>query len=348
MTSSKKPFLYHVEFMRAAAIILVVFSHVPDMGNQGNRQLFNSIFLNSTVLFLFISGYLFTFLNRSLDYPGYLGKKLGHVFLPYLILSALIMGFRILVTRDLALSKPADILLYLVNGSYISGPFWYIPVVMIFFLAAPLLLWICSRPRVARVAVPFLVLVSCFSFRSESVPLTLGEAVTANLVFALHFCGIYCLGGVVGLNRERFDPVVRESWFLAAMAAVYALSFILYWENYPAQVSTSFEDVLQGRAFFPNYAQFRMLALAFFLYGLGLNCVKRRFRLVKLIAETSFGIYFTHYSIVKYLYPFLSGRLGDSLAVMVLSGFITLGASLALVTCLRRLLGRKSIHFIGC
>src|SRR5688500_9095908 len=87
-----KKFLHYIHYFRGAAILLIVGLHACISLKWGDavlqRKLALVLFNNGTVLFVFISGYLFYHLNKNhFDYVDYLKKKFLYVIIPYLVVS---------------------------------------------------------------------------------------------------------------------------------------------------------------------------------------------------------------------------------------------------------------------
>jgi fucose 4-O-acetylase-like acetyltransferase len=91
-TSRDKSFLRYVHNFRGFAIILIVLSHLLgflkwETGTENWQVIWNVIFRNGTVYFVFIAGFLFQHLSKKYEYRDYLKKKFSNVILPYLIIS---------------------------------------------------------------------------------------------------------------------------------------------------------------------------------------------------------------------------------------------------------------------
>src|SRR6478609_5971512 len=89
---SSKRFLHYIHFFRGLAILFIVGLHacisLTWEGAPLQKKFALVLFNNGTVLFVFISGYLFYHLSKDrFDYKEYLKKKFLYVILPYLFVS---------------------------------------------------------------------------------------------------------------------------------------------------------------------------------------------------------------------------------------------------------------------
>ena len=139
----KKPILNYMNIFRAIAILMIVLSHSIYIGSTTLRFSIKSIFLNGTVLFIFISGFLFKYLTTKLDYIVYLKKKLINVISPYIIIS--FIGITFCFARpDMnpfnELNPFIQIFIFLTTGFIHNFPTWYIPMITIYFILAPVFL----------------------------------------------------------------------------------------------------------------------------------------------------------------------------------------------------------------
>jgi surface polysaccharide O-acyltransferase-like enzyme len=136
------------------AILFVVAGHCLYLfeweRTRWQDQLIASLMLNGTVLFVFVAGFLFQYLGHKFEYRRYLKNKLQNVLLPYIIVSLPILMVQ--AVRHSGTFDPtyrhhwptviANIAWSLVTGSHILIPYWFIPMIALFYLLAPALLWI--------------------------------------------------------------------------------------------------------------------------------------------------------------------------------------------------------------
>ena len=151
--------------------------------------------LNSSVYFLFISGFLFQYLIHNFKYSGFIFKKLEYVLIPYVIVS--IPAIYLIISKSgylphswIAsgpfLEKPLliQILLYYITGAHMPH-FWFIPMIFIFYLFSIIFYYIDKYPKYYLV-IPLLLVVS---FCIQRPPMN--DNVLQSFVF---FLPIYLLG----------------------------------------------------------------------------------------------------------------------------------------------------------
>ena len=145
-------------------------THVTDLLTWNKDQpltehLSYSIFQNGTVLFLFIAGLLFQHLSGRFRYSKYITGKLRNVILPYIIISIPVIVYEYLGHAGIfAPDYPRrfDNPILHVAWSYLSAaqlpiPFWFIPVIFILQVLAPVLLAVDRRPRLYWIILPLTV-----------------------------------------------------------------------------------------------------------------------------------------------------------------------------------------------
>ena len=143
----KKPKLLYINYLRAFAIILIVAGHTLLWGKYGTTIRLTNLFLfkGGTLLFVFIAGFLFQYLAYKFEYKKYLITKLKNVILPYCITMfpvAIVFAVRLHNPEHFLYSYPPIIRFINVMfvGQIINGPLWFVPMIAIFFLLAPVLL----------------------------------------------------------------------------------------------------------------------------------------------------------------------------------------------------------------
>ncbi|NWJ24332.1 acyltransferase [Rhizobium sp. RM] len=135
--------------LRGIAILLIVFTHaisaVPQPGDIGS--FLDYVFGSGTVIFMFISGYLFSSTLDGFDYLPYLKNKFLSVVLPYLIITcpAVLMYALALKTSHAWIDmdwfvndlNPFERYVFMTVTGAALGPLWFIPMVILYFIAAP-------------------------------------------------------------------------------------------------------------------------------------------------------------------------------------------------------------------
>lgn len=150
MARPKREILVYFDYFRAFAILCVIIGHCY---GDWSRDTVGEIVLadlltGGSALFVFVSGFFFQHLfNRDFDFRGFLRKKAQNVLVPYLILMtaylALMLAVNGAISFPVALGiGPASdsamaVVLNVVTGARLTA-YWYIPFIMVVFLASPL------------------------------------------------------------------------------------------------------------------------------------------------------------------------------------------------------------------
>jgi len=88
-------FKQEINLFRGFSILLIISSHILYLDKSSDFYFFTSaLYLNSTIYYVFISGFLFQFLIKKYYYPNYLIRKAKNVISPYIIFSLPILVFR--------------------------------------------------------------------------------------------------------------------------------------------------------------------------------------------------------------------------------------------------------------
>ena len=104
-TRLKEDFLNYLHHFRGFAILLIVGVHCRTSIAWPQESITHDVFFYAldfaTILFVFISGFLFQYLNQqNLDYPSYLLKKIKHVIIPYVIVSIPAIADKLFIETD--------------------------------------------------------------------------------------------------------------------------------------------------------------------------------------------------------------------------------------------------------
>ncbi|VTR69406.1 putative Acyltransferase 3 [Desulfosarcina cetonica] len=279
----KRPFLIHIHYFRALAIFFVVASHIwvapsifePRLTNTLFRMIRGPLFSNGTVLFVFISGFLFHYLSSTFKYSTYLLKKTQYVILPYLIISLPIILIRIHSGVYAGYLPPHfNAFGYLHKAAYLllTGkayiPFWYIPFIAVVFLLAPVWLRILDD-----LSPPVLLLLFVFpAFFPRHAYLSVNNFI--------YFIPVYLLGMVVSKHYDHLSRLFTR-YRHALLAITGVLAYFSYHYDYLGAI---------GR--YVNLWQ--KLFLTFAALGYLARIENRKSAFVSRVADLSFGIYFLH------------------------------------------------------
>jgi peptidoglycan/LPS O-acetylase OafA/YrhL len=347
-----RSFLVHVHRFRAIAILIIVAGHAVAVfqwrGHVPLATFLLDLFENGTVLFVFISGYLFQYLEHPerFRYGPFLGKKLLHVVLPYLVVSTPAV-VHALLRYKLTSSYPQlkgtslgyqALWLYVKGGAHLNYPLWFIPMMTLYYVAAPVFIGLACRPRWQRI-VFILVPLSLLAHRPSYPNLD-------TLQLALYYLLAYVAGMYVCQRRAMLEPWLsrRCGW----ISAVFAVLMLGHWwlspyhGNYGGRHLFSFERGLIDWLFL------QQLVLALVLLGLMDRVRSYALTPLNALATLSFTIFFVHMyalhavRVVSRAAP-LEGDLWRWLAVCIGTVAVS-GAGAALG---RRVLGSRSRLLIG-
>lgn len=160
-------FQQHIHIFRAVAICLIIAVHsLPSFAWESRpllERLLAELFNQATIFFVFISGYLFQYLSGRFRYRSYLKQKFRTVLLPYILASipAVVIAVWFIPQEGMwwwFYDLPAwqQVALFYLTGKHLE-PFWFIPALTLFYLAAPLLRAVDQRP-VLYWSIPILLL----------------------------------------------------------------------------------------------------------------------------------------------------------------------------------------------
>ncbi|MFW5700458.1 MAG: acyltransferase family protein [Cyclobacteriaceae bacterium] len=273
-------FLQYIHTFRGLAILLIVGSHIFYGWRDENMtiSIINTTVRGTTILFLFISGYLFQHLSYKFKPSRYFSNKLKYVILPYILISIPIIFAKLYDPPSYALShfdNPVLSLLYqsihfLITGEHLL-PFWFIPMIVLFYLMAPLLYYLDKKAYIYYLLPVFVVI-------SLMVPRTELNDIPRLFV---HFFSVYLFGMFMSHYKIRILEFSNQYWKILAIATLIVSVVVLFlpYDSYPHLSAM--------------YIQ-KMMLCWFFIYFLQKYAHKlpRKF---DLLAEFSFGIYFLHY-----------------------------------------------------
>jgi len=344
-------FLGDIHRLRGVAILLIVATHCVYFFHwSAHPQLQDALadlLDNSTVLFVFISGYLFMHGSGRFSYPRYLLGKLRHVILPFLLASipAIALELRhdslVFAAPGLhELSVPAKILyLLLYPGAHINYALWFIPVVTVYYLVSPLMLWVARRPlRYALLCL--LVPVSILMHRPS-------YAHDHDLALALYFLSAYLLGMWCRQYRHATLAVIERHfiWFAAAFGAVFVGHLMLSGHHGKYTFTQPFEFHGQGAI---DWSFVQKLLLLPLLCGLAWRWRHLRLTVLDYLADVSFTVFFLHLYVIFFASWLLHWRTLEVSA----TGLAALFAAAVLLPCAvatssRRLVPQWSRSLVG-
>lgn len=350
-TSKPLRFLLDIHRMRGVSILLIVATHCMYAfqweQHRWMEDLLYDLLDDSTVIFVFIAGYLFNHGAVRFSYGRYLGTKFRNVIFPYLLVSlpaiALELWHGSHAFDALPLSEPSlpvkVLYLYIYPGLHLDFPLWFVPVVALYYVAAPLLQWLSNRPMgywILCVLVPLSALMHRPTFSHDH-----------NLVLALYFLSAYVLGMWSCRYRDRLRELIDANLSLLAVAFLLVLcGHFLLSSHHGKYTFHEFMD-FRGEGVI-DWIYVQKLVLLPVLLGLSWRFRHTRLPWLDYLADVSFTIFFLHMYVICLFESVLHWNLHE---VNVIS-YALLFAGAVLAPCLiaaasRRVFGGWSRSLVG-
>lgn len=143
-----------LDAFRATAVILIVAYHMAYLVFPRiplTRDVVNTLTEAGTMMFVFISGFLFRYLlpleRSAFRYWPYLKRRVIHIALPYAVATLILLLLRQLKMHSFELTSfPIDFgKAFLTGGAAVQ--LWFIPMLLLLYLAAPFFLWLDRHER---------------------------------------------------------------------------------------------------------------------------------------------------------------------------------------------------------
>ena len=303
----KKPILAYINYFRAFAIIVIVLGHTiiwgkPDGLIKGFHQY---VFTGGTILFVFIAGYLFEYLAYKFEYKKYLINKLKNVIMPYFITllpATIIFSFFIPNVKHYLYQYPPIVrfIAGMLHGVAINEVLWFIPMISIFYLASPLLLYLKKKKIVWIILILLSLYMTLFwgrihisEYMSARKMADVGLChwgyllVKSYLYRFLYFFSVYALGmSTSDFIENNYEKVKQHAKKVVCWGfTVYALLFIV------------FVPLLHLPRTKMNFGRLILVYVALCFFILVQDYITKHKILDKtlnLLADYSFGIFFIH------------------------------------------------------
>ncbi len=329
-------FLGYIHSFRALAILFIVGGHCIDFFNwpetsQAIERLLRIFISNGSVLFVFIAGYLFQHLAVKFQYKKYYSGKLKNVILPYFLVSIpAILIFVFLIERETVWQGFYDnpqwlqVIYFYMTGMHLA-PLWFVPMISLFYVVAPLLI-MADKKQYFYYILPLTIAISCF------IPRGLPH------VSFIHFFSVYLLGMYFSHYKERLNGLISRNATLLLLA-ILVFGFASYEYFY-----------MQGTMTYINYLQKITMSVFFLAFLIRLGDTINS-KLIRVIADASFGVFFIHSYVLtasKLTFEQLFGaKVTGSLVLYPLVMIAILLLCVALVVLLQKVLGKKSRYLVG-
>lgn len=342
--SERSGYQHHIHVFRGVAIIGIVIAHTIPSLDWSQAPLIgriaDALANQSSIFFFFIAGYLFQHLSARFVFKNYLKQKFLTVISPYIILSVPALIIFTLFVQRTGISASfyemplwGQIGFFLITGKHLA-PLWFVPTISLFYLAAPLLLWVDRRaPRLYWLILPLLLLSTYLGRDGQLGPIDK----------AIYLLPAYLLGMAFSHYKETALVLVARWWWLLLPVVLVAGAALVL--ELPQPPHYHFPMKMAG-----------CLLLVYVLYKHH-HVFGRR---LDYVAEVSFGIFFIHayfISAIKIATVYLvegsvyKGVGGDVIPGGIFMLLIYAGAVLFLSTLsiwvAKKVLGKYSRRIIG-
>ncbi len=229
----------------------------------------------------------------------------------------------------------------LITGKHF-GPFWFIPMISLIYLLAPLLLYLDRSAWFYRYGFPLLLLVGFFSYRFGH-----NSSVFESLWY---FIPIYVFG--MGASRHQKYITERGYAFLIPLAALYGVITYLEITDVLAIGKTyAYGESMKENAYLFNFGKLKASALCIILLVILHKLQHLKAPLWGTLASYSFGIFFVHLYVIRSLEVLLSKFditiTFNSLLYLAHIGVVVL-LCIAIVKFVKFVTKRNSRYLIGC
>ena len=346
--------LIAIDYFRGIAILFVVVGHCygPWGINRFGEKVFANIITGGTSLFVFISGYLFHHIYyENFNFARFLEKKTKYVFFPYVILTLMGIVYYISAGHPLPQSSILGIgnLLswtdyvkmtgvYLWTGG-IAYPYWYIPFILIIFLLSPFFVQYIRLSRTSRIVFFFIFLISAMIIQRPYPNISPLHSV-------LYFIPVYLLGILCSIHRKSVNNFIKDRSIIlgciaVALSALRALAYNGY-GNFNKTDIFSYNGI--------DIMILQKIAMCFFFLSFFQKYEITDIPALKLLASSSFALYFIHTWIVIVFEPTITktfiGFL-PGMAVFIITVPIVLSGSLLIAYTVKMVLKKNSRYVTG-
>ncbi|MGB3182180.1 MAG: acyltransferase [Cyclobacteriaceae bacterium] len=348
----KAEHLQYIHYLRGLAILLIAGFHCRtsfEWSSEIEQRMWYALLTSSTIIFVFIGGLLFQHLNhRRFNYQKYLGKKLKFVILPYILMSipALINqvyfdDFKPWLPAWMEGSSDFSMVLYMIVTGKHLGPFWFIPMVSMLYIVAPVLLWLDKQPWFYKLVFPLLFIGGLFLYDFGYEASTLQSFI--------YYVPVYIMG--MGVSRYREDILALDMKLVVPVAIVYlAITLLQVADIVAIGKNYGFNTELPENASLVNLGKLKVslvcLALLIGFYKIR----KMNIPLLGFMADYSFGVYFIHLYIIRATEAvFGKANLSFPFNTVSFVFWLALITSICVagIYVIKKITGRKSRYFIG-
>lgn len=226
--TGKRGFISHLHAFRGFAILTIVAAHCwsfllfmgPFETMPSHSEVFavvETLFHGSTIYFALISGLLFSLVLKDKSWKTFFGSKIKNVVSPYAFVNLLFLAAFWPMYAEWLESEGQStnfILVYLqgLAAGNLMLQFWYIPVLIVLYLATPVFSYLMRHRALAWGA-----------WLLALAPLVVSRTTFPQLLSAqtlVYFAGAYVLGMLAGSNYDAIREFISRHLFVIWVAAV--------------------------------------------------------------------------------------------------------------------------------
>jgi surface polysaccharide O-acyltransferase-like enzyme len=337
--------------LRGVAIVFIVAAHCYSCFTFAHHRLAEAAvcdwFDNSTVIFMFIAGFLFQHVDGSRPYGGYLMRKAKNVLLPYLVALTPAIVYTVLQGRS---EFPAPALrdgplvvrifyLGLYPAATLNYALWFMPVIVIYYVASVGLKRLDRQGGYWLLAI--LLPLSVLMHRP-----TFGHG--HNFFLALYFLSAWVFGMFCCRYRERvLASVDRHLKPLLVAFVVFFVAHLLL-SHHHGRYTTPEPFHTHGDGGIVDWLFLQKLLMTLVMLGLIRRFQHRPAAVLEYLGDKSFTIFFFHLYVifaVRFVLHLTSMEFRADYFLMLLA--VSIGACCLLATVSRRLFPDWSRSLVG-
>lgn len=356
-SDGKRQYLYSVDFARCLALILLIAGHCSYNfeyrdGQEFHYQAIRNILVGNSILFVFLSGFLFEYLlHKGFYYQRFIKNKFITILLPYLILTTPLVAWKVqkivdksglcdLNSRFDCFSGIArELFNFYLYGQAAIGH-WFMPFIFLIFILVPVFLLFFRLSKSHQlIVILFLSAIALFVHRP------LGAAgFVQNL---LYFSGIFLLGMFTSKNYNEIQNFKVPILCVSGLLTVSFLSLQIYLgepSGFKTKVLFEFNGI--------DWLYFQKIFLCFFLLFVTCIIFNQYNRYTQNLARMSFGMVLIHpymmFAVNKFIREGFSISKPYPAGIVFLCYVIVVCVTTAVIVLLcKRVLGNKSRFITG-
>ncbi len=297
--------IYYADILRISAILCVVIGHILSQPFQDpfsyvfwTADIINSFLQWCIIAFFMISGMLLLSSSKNESLKAFYGKRIPKLLVPLVawsIIYYLAKLLHALITHSARTFSISDFINDFISAS-ISFPLWFLYVMIIIYLIAPLLRIYVKKTSMKHMAyhIGFMIIVmQVYVFLLYNYNLSFSWPVSA-LILALFFVVFFVLGYI--LNKVDIDKKYLRILYPLAIIGWFATIFIVYFNIKENVVKNEIQSIFYEHFPLTNI----VLAVGIFVACKNYNWGKifsnnpTAQRLLAKASAVSFGVYLVH------------------------------------------------------